>query len=845
MKYKFNPLTWEFNLVPDSGTLKQKLNWLTGNFNLTKDASKYKQIYNAIEGEFNLRPATTQVIVHWVWSIQLTNAVENWLLSLKAFGWTEQSNLPKGYTQLEYVTFDKTYIDSWIIPTTFDYEIETKYKFNTITAWPNCARWYMVSSGGNIPRWLLATYSSEYYSSGYLLNANTTSNITGADTDVHVFKWVVYEDNGTARWSSHIDWEQKQDYSIASPQLWETNVLPIYIGWRNNSGTAWNWGDGNLYYHKVTKAGVVIQHLIPCKRNSDNEVGLYDLVTNTFFENDWNGTITAWPNAVPTPEQPMNIISNNWVLKARHQSWLPIWYTLLDYIQSWWSNYIDTWIKLTNEDIVEIQYLQTADKWAVYWEYNSSTSNMNTTLYWNTTFYVYGYNAWWNPTMVWNYDTNVHTVVHNFVDWYIDFDWVRTNFTLPNPNSFTNTLNCPIFWRSNGSSIWYFSKTKLYYFRIRRNWTLILDLIPAKDSNNNVWMYDRVSWTLFTESWSWSFTAWNTVSDPMTVYADWTIETIWVQGKNLFDKNASYALFNGFIVNGSVGESTNLTAYGGGDKTLIIKVAPNTTYTITRATDLGNVYDRIRCSAFTTLPSSGSTGVILYNVSNKTQANATFTTLSDTEYVAINVRNTGTVGDDWAQYIDAFQLEKGSTATEYQPYFDGGTATAEMLLKVGDYQDEQEILSWNIVRKVGVQVFDGTENWKSSVTGKFYIDNYYMRNYNSMPTLCTHYEAVSASSTSQVGFGKIGLFATATQGQSSARLVIGDNNYTSVDDFKAYLSQQYQAGTPIIVLYPLIEQTTETVSGQPLDIPAWDSIIEITQASLDDLELEATYEQEA
>ena len=138
--------------------------------------------------------------------------------------------------------------------------------------------------------------------------------------------------------------------------------------------------------------------------------------------------------------------------------------------------------------------------------------------------------------------------------------------------------------------------------------------------------------------------------------------------KNLFDKNASYALFDGYIKNADVGQNTTLNAYDGGDKTIIIKVAPNTTYTVTRATNLGLKYDRIRCAAFTTLPVDGSTGVILYNIMNETQANATFTTLSDTQYVAINVRNSGTVGNDWTQFINAFQLEQGSTATEYVPY---------------------------------------------------------------------------------------------------------------------------------------------------------------------------------
>jgi hypothetical protein len=43
-KFKLNPLTGDFNVVPDSGTLVQKLNPVTGDFNLTKEAGKYKQV---------------------------------------------------------------------------------------------------------------------------------------------------------------------------------------------------------------------------------------------------------------------------------------------------------------------------------------------------------------------------------------------------------------------------------------------------------------------------------------------------------------------------------------------------------------------------------------------------------------------------------------------------------------------------------------------------------------------------------------------------------------------------------------------------------------------------------
>ena len=53
-------------------------------------------------------------------------------------------------------------------------------------------------------------------------------------------------------------------------------------------------------------------------------------------------------NGTPTPDAPVDIVCNNGVLKARHQSGLPLGYTLLDYIESSGTQYIDTRVKITS-----------------------------------------------------------------------------------------------------------------------------------------------------------------------------------------------------------------------------------------------------------------------------------------------------------------------------------------------------------------------------------------------------------------------------------------------------------------------------------------------------------------
>ena len=423
---------------------------------------------------------------------------------------------------------------------------------------------------------------------------------------------------------------------------------------------------------------------------------------------------------------------------------------------------------------------------------------------------------------------------------------------------------------------------------------------------------------------------------------------------NLFDKNASYALFEGYLVNKSVGQNTTLDVYTGGDKTIIVKVAPNTTYTVTRATNLSALYDRIRCAAFTTLPVGGQTGVMLCNYMNKTQANATFTTLSDTQYVAINVRNSGAVGDDWTQFIDAFQIEAGSTATPYMPYgqiytdgtvetvtitgnnlldinktsgtgylntsgelvpldnyycsdyieikpstvytytetmksavqdnyirfcfydsnktfisprlgdittFEAKTYTykitspinakyirisshsdfvkgqleegirptkyeeyyqasfaSEDLLKLGDYQDVQEIMSGAVTRKIGIKVFDGTEEWFASSN---YLGSCYTFAIGQTPSsqvICSHFQ--NANSLDNYSQGKC------LKEQRAFNLWYGDNKSTAIADLKQYLTDQYTMGTPVIVVYPLADTVEETVESRNVFITSGTNTIE-------------------
>ena len=171
------------------------------------------------------------------------------------------------------------------------------------------------------------------------------------------------------------------------------------------------------------------------------------------------------------------------------------------------------------------------------------------------------------------------------------------------------------------------------------------------------------------------------------------------------------------------------------------------------------------------------------------------------------------------------------------------TATAEMLLKVGDYQDVQSIIDGVVTRNVGVKVLDGTEDWTYSepntygianltgtITGK--VDG------NTNELICSHFgpQTSAWSSTSTEGV---------LNGNNNNQVffrVLG-TRIPSLAAWQQWLAAQYAAGTPVIVVYPLATETTESVAGQTLQVTDGDNVLEITQASLDGLELEAKYKK--
>jgi hypothetical protein len=165
-----------------------------------------------------------------------------------------------------------------------------------------------------------------------------------------------------------------------------------------------------------------------------------------------------------------------------------------------------------------------------------------------------------------------------------------------------------------------------------------------------------------------------------------------------------------------------------------------------------------------------------------------------------------------------------------------GTATAENLFKVDDYQDVQSVIDGGVTRKVGIKVLDGTESWTASTftAGKFFISTA-VADWGALQRAATGYctHAVFNSGGSS-GNGRVNF-------DLNSFCFYYSTSSTTLTAFKQFLADQYANGTPVIVVYPTSSATTETVTAQPMNIQAGTNIVQITQASMDNLELEVKY----
>lgn len=314
------------------------------------------------------------------------------------------------------------------------------------------------------------------------------------------------------------------------------------------------------------------------------------------------------------------------------------------------------------------------------------------------------------------------------------------------------------------------------------------------------------------------------------IYTDGTKETVEVTGVNLANLTADNIVIGKIIDNsGSILSAVNNFYYAP-----FISIKPNTSYVMYGRTITDN-----KISAFNRICWYDKNQHFISRASYELNHIGQAISPSNAYYARFTVASYNSQNAITQAQILNFNwtFAEGTVEIPYEPYFNGGNATAEMLLSVGDYKDEQSVLDGNVTRNVGVKVLDGSESW----------------NYYSVPQgIMFRTQIADSVSSTKDGLGVLcNCYTVTSNGQRTNNTISGssknydfiNDNYTTLDDWKAYLAQQYNAGTPVIIIYPLETPTTEAVEAQVLSIKDGDNTIAAT-GSLNALPLEASYNKQ-
>ena len=189
------------------------------------------------------------------------------------------------------------------------------------------------------------------------------------------------------------------------------------------------------------------------------------------------------------------------------------WYKRVEYIESTWSQYIDSLYKPNYNSKIYVKFAHNEHVLDTP-VFGARTSNsQHAFILWS---HPSNY-SWWT----WKSQTLFNDTKKENITWYsewtiIEFQydknwWYYNNTTRTrSTSSWTPNVNLAIFGLRQWSSIdnrkfsW-----KMRKFTIRENDTIVRDLYPVyRKSDNVIWMLDIVNKVFYTNSWSGSFTKW-------------------------------------------------------------------------------------------------------------------------------------------------------------------------------------------------------------------------------------------------------------------------------------------------------------------------------------------------
>ena len=707
------------------------------------------------------------------------------LKDYKIYGNSIQGKLPSEYQQVEYIESTGTqYIDTGINVNTTTSRYETKINPSLVSGTMGIfgTRNYISSNSSSMNVFIInGAFRLDWLTGAGDYSVNNISSNT---------EYTISITRGLAT-INNVDYTSAATTSI-------DGSYTFYVGNFNNAGSVYSNGfSGKIYYSKLYNNNILVFDGVPCYRKSDNVIGMYDLVTNTFFTNAGTGVF----------------LKGNSV-----QEKLPDTYQEVEYIESTGTQYIDTGI--TPDTTLEFDttfntsnnFSQETIRYGCIFGSRISSAKADVQL---TTYSEFGYKG----TIRWgnNYGDNawlsnnvkINAKLKNNM-YYVDNTEIRSTTI-----EVSNDYNIYIFALNQSGTAIQHGKLKLYTFKLWKNDVLVRDFIPCyRKLDNVIGMYDLVTNTFFTNAGTGVFLKGSNAPTPTNPVE---IESVGDKTKNLFDYKTVYEPY--IDSNGNISTTANvLASWNYFAETDVGKTITVSLYVGSISASYIRVQGQIDGSYITgNAINAGSKGY--------TKITVTPTSTSDRWRIIYGAGTPDVV-------LNQVMVAVSATRKDYEPYGykipvivkdTNNTAQStiniyldEPLRKIGEYSDYIDFKNSKVVRNIAKKVLNGTEDW--TMPGTIISDYSSYRIVNFIPNLplqtpieellCTHFEAFPKSQYQQEPIqNKITSYGNTNQIIILVSNNIADsNNQTTTANWINWLSNNN------ITLYYSKQPTEETVA---------------------------------
>ena len=271
-------------------------------------------------------------------------------------------------------------------------------------------------------------------------------------------------------------------------------------------------------------------------------------------------------------------------------------------------------------------------------------------------------------------------------------------------------------------------------------------------------------------------------------------------GKNLFDINGNFSgnlikYNNGFQL---IKNSTNRT-------TNYLPSSPISKGTYTLSYDIVNSTLSDISKLIIQFINASNTKILTKELSSTGSLNCILT--DDVTKIYFYISNTETA--DTQITLDSIQLEKGSQATSYSPYF-----TPIELNKIGTYQD-------SIKKSTGKNIIT-TYNYASSGYINYNYDNSKIgktMTYSFIPNFSTTNATLYIRANTSISAYKIGTISTITSGTKvSVTFTLTDEQYNTIKNTTGGYIQVYKSGVSMdenSIINPMLEENSQATDYEP------------------------------